>query len=292
MHRIALYHLETLLWISRLGTFAAAAERLNTTQPAVSARVREIEAQLGVALFRRDGRRMILTVPGRKLVQDSEPLWSALEQTLLDIGGAQVRRGIVRIGSGEIAAASCLPDFLVTLGEDMPGLTFEVAVDLTATMLDQLRSAQRDIVLLAGPVASPGIRTRSIGDVELVWIAAPAIATRMRAEAPWLPPIWSLPPRSPLYGALRAALQGRAVSISTCNNVRTLIDIIRSGGGLALVPATMAGEALRSGAVEEVLTRPRDKIVFQVAMRSEESDPIVRTVFDKTESLRIAVSAG
>src|SRR3546814_14165126 len=52
INRIAFYHLETLLWIARLGTFAAAAERLNTTQPAISARVRELENHLGTVLFR------------------------------------------------------------------------------------------------------------------------------------------------------------------------------------------------------------------------------------------------
>ena len=54
INRVSLYHLETLLWIDRLGTFSAAAERLNTTQPAVSARMRELEQRLGSPLFRRD----------------------------------------------------------------------------------------------------------------------------------------------------------------------------------------------------------------------------------------------
>ena len=104
MKRLAIYHLETLLWIARLGTFRAAAERLNTTQPAISARVREIEEQLGVALFRREGRNMVLTARGRALVADFEPLWAGFESALFrasDFGGAT---GIVRIGSGEIAA--------------------------------------------------------------------------------------------------------------------------------------------------------------------------------------------
>src|SRR3546814_1439625 len=67
INRIAFYHLETLLWIARLGTFAAAAERLNTTQPAISARVRELENHLGTVLFRREGRTMTLTPAGRDL---------------------------------------------------------------------------------------------------------------------------------------------------------------------------------------------------------------------------------
>ena len=74
INRIALYHLETLLWIDRLGTFSAAAERLNTTQPAVSARMRELEQRLGSALFRRDGRAMSLTPAGRKLVAEANRL--------------------------------------------------------------------------------------------------------------------------------------------------------------------------------------------------------------------------
>ena len=74
INRIAFYHLESLLWIDRLGTFSAAAERLNTTQPAVSARMRELEQRLGSALFRRDGRTMSLTPAGRKLVRDCAPL--------------------------------------------------------------------------------------------------------------------------------------------------------------------------------------------------------------------------
>src|SRR3546814_8387902 len=81
INRIAFYHLETLLWIARLGTFAAAAERLNTTQPAISARVRELENHLGTVLFRREGRTMTLTPAGRELVRESEPLWRSEEHT-------------------------------------------------------------------------------------------------------------------------------------------------------------------------------------------------------------------
>src|SRR3546814_16354527 len=66
INRVSLYHLETLLWIDRLGTFSAAAERLNTTQPTVSARMRELEQRLGTALFRREGRAMSLTAAGRR----------------------------------------------------------------------------------------------------------------------------------------------------------------------------------------------------------------------------------
>src|SRR3546814_14141861 len=91
INRIAIYHLETLLWIDRLGTFSAAAERLNTTQPAVSARMREPEQRLGSTLFRRDGRGMALTPAGRKLVRDCAPLLREMEPALLEVGKASGR---------------------------------------------------------------------------------------------------------------------------------------------------------------------------------------------------------
>ena len=59
IRRITLVNLETLCAIARLGTFRAAADKLNTTQPAVSARVREVEDMVGRPLFQRRGRRIV-----------------------------------------------------------------------------------------------------------------------------------------------------------------------------------------------------------------------------------------
>src|SRR3546814_16536090 len=87
INRVSLYHLETLLWIDRLGTFSAAAERLNTTQPTVSARMRELEQRLGTALFRRDGRALSLTAAGRTLVRGCDPLLRSMQTALLRLGG-------------------------------------------------------------------------------------------------------------------------------------------------------------------------------------------------------------
>jgi DNA-binding transcriptional LysR family regulator len=291
MKRVALYHIETLLWISRLGTFAGAAERLNTTQPAISARVKELEAQLGIPLFRREGRRMTLTVRGRKLIEDWEPIWSALEASLLDINGSGFGRGVVRIGAGEIAAASCLPSFLIDLEAHLPGVTIELAIDLTATMLEQVLGGSRDIVFLAGPAASPAIRTRPIGEVNLLWVASPAVSDQMRQKPGWLPTIWSLPRHSPVHGIMRTALariEAKAKAINTSNNVRMLIDIIKAGGGMALLPATMIYHPLQSGELCEVLDRPLEAIVFQAVIRSDETDPIVLEIFERTIDLRIA----
>lgn len=288
MKRIAIYHLETLLWIARLGTFRAAAERLNTTQPAISARVREIEEQLGIAIFRREGRNMVLTARGRRLVKECEPLWAGFEKALLTASGFEGATGTVRIGSGEIAAASCLPGFVHAVERDLPGVTLEIELDLTARMLTQLLGGTIDMALLAGPVASPGIRTAEIGSVGLV-----CVASRATAEAGGFAqslPVWSIPSHSPLHGVMLETLALHALtprSISTCNNVRTLIEIIGGGGGAAVLPEPMVRGLLEAGVLAEILPRPTRTIRFEAAIRATESDPVVLELFRRAGGLRV-----
>src|SRR3546814_2667710 len=128
VNRLATYLLETGVGSGGLGTFSAAAERLNTTQPAVSARMGELGQRLGSTLFRRDGRGMALTPAGRKLVRDCAPLLREMERALLGSGGFGQASGVVRIGAGEIAAASCLPPFIAALTGEMPGVGLANAI--------------------------------------------------------------------------------------------------------------------------------------------------------------------
>ncbi|WP_454796508.1 LysR family transcriptional regulator [Novosphingobium lindaniclasticum] len=288
MKRIALFHLETLMWIDRLGTFAGAAQRLNTTQPAISARVREIEEQLGVPLFQRDGRRMVLTARGRRLVQDCEPLRQGLERALLDASDFAGATGTVRIGSGEIAAASCLPDFIGAIERERPGVTLEIELDLTARLLQQLLAGTRDIVFLAGPVASPGLRTAPIGSVELVWAASPATAASGEFGA--AVPVWSLPDHSPLHGVTLSTLEEQGITpraLHTCNNVRMLIEIVARGRGAAVLPETMVRDELARGTLVEVLPRPAHHVHFEAAIRTREREPVILDLFERAARLSI-----
>ncbi|MFS0849597.1 LysR family transcriptional regulator [Novosphingobium panipatense] len=292
MKRIALFHLETLMWIHRLGTFAAAAHRLNTTQPAISARVREIEEQLGVSLFQREGRRMVLSARGRRLVQASEPLYRGLEHVLLEASDFAGATASVRIGSGEIAAASCLPAFIQAVERDRPGIAMEIDLDLTARLLQQLLAGTRDIVFLAGPVASPGMKTAPIGSVELVWAAGAQVAAAGGFDQPL--PVWSLPDHSPLHAVSHETLETHGIvppALHTCNNVRAMIEIVVNGQGAALLPETMIRDRLAAGTLREVLPRPLQRVHFEAAIRTREKDPVILDLFARAGQLAIDPAA-
>lgn len=292
INRIAIYHLETLLWIDRLGTFSAAAERLNTTQPAVSARMRELEQRLGTTLFRRDGRAMSLTPAGRKLVSDCTPLMRDMQLALLGSGGFAEASGVVRIGAGEIAAASCLPPFVAALKADMPNVALEIEIDLTANLIQQLLTGRTDFAFAAGPVAHPALKTRPIGSVGLVWLASPDVAALFdggRGERSV--PVWSLASPSPIHGRMRDAIQASRIaqkSLNLCNNARMMIDIALAGGGVGIFPEPMVQAELTRGVLVELPGMPTlAPVEFHVAMRVSDTEPLLARIFDQAAQLSL-----
>ena len=186
------------------------------------------------------------------------------------------------------ASASCLPGFIAAIEQDRPGVTLEIELDLTARLLQQLLAGTRDIVFLAGPVASPGMRTAPIGAVDLVWAASPAVAATGGFVRPL--PVWSLPDHSPLHAVTLEAIEtggAQPRSVNTCNNVRTLIEIVACGQGAAVLPETMVRSELASGTLVEVLPRPRRRIHFEAAIRSHEREAVVLDLFARAAQLSI-----
>ncbi|MGX5712445.1 LysR family transcriptional regulator [Sphingopyxis terrae subsp. ummariensis] len=292
INRISIYHLETLLWIDRLGTFSAAAERLNTTQPAVSARMRELEQRLGSTLFRRDGRTMSLTPAGRKLVNDCTPLLRDMQLALLGSGGFNEASGVVRIGAGEIAAASCLPPFVAALKAEMPNVALEIEIDLTANLIQQLLTGRTDLAFAAGPIAHPALRTSPIGEVALLWLANPAVAALFeRGTGEQQVPVWSLASPSPIHGRMREAIAASRIaqkSLNLCNNARMMIDIARAGGGVGIFPEPMVRAEVAAGALVELAGLPAlAPVEFRVAMRVSDTEPVLTRIFDQAAGLSL-----
>lgn len=295
INRISFYHLETLLWIARLGTFGAAADRLNTTQPTVSARVRELENHLGTALFRREGRIMTLTPTGRQLVRDAEPLWARFQNVLFDCSGLSEMSGIVRIGAGEIAAASCLPSFTADLKAEFPHVSLEVEIALTADLIQQILDGRSDIAFAAGHIAHPALKTAPIGSVDLMWLGSPqTLATLAQPEHADSISIWSLSSHSPLYRIMKGAIAASGLShhtVNLCNNVRSMIDIILAGNGIGIFPHPMVRHQIAEGMLAPIPGMgPIPSVEFQAAIRATETDPLVLRFFERASTLNIGSS--
>ncbi|HYH19837.1 MAG TPA: LysR family transcriptional regulator [Azospirillum sp.] len=150
--------LRTFLSVVDLGSFSAAARRLNLTQPAVSLQIRELEGRLGVPLLDRMGRRAVPTPAGETLVGHARRIIAEIDAAL-----EALRRhregalGRVRLGSGASIAAYLLPRVLKALRDSRPDLEVVVRVGTADTIVRGLLAGEFDLAVLTLPVDERGL---------------------------------------------------------------------------------------------------------------------------------------
>ncbi|MDE8601354.1 LysR family transcriptional regulator [Marinomonas sp. RSW2] len=169
--------LETFVWVASLGNFRKAAERLHTTQPAISARIAGLEAELGVKLFEREGGSspIMLTSKGKELLPYIEKILYQTEQLRKRAGISNAYSGVLRLGVSETIVNTWLPDFLSRLHKDMPNLDVEMTVDVTANLTTGIKDRSLDLGLLMGPISEPNIVNQELCTFSLSWAASPKL---------------------------------------------------------------------------------------------------------------------
>src|SRR3979411_2740350 len=101
--------IETFLWVVTLGSFRGAAQRLNTTQPAVSQRIAQLEREMGVKRLSREHRMTSPTPSGRQLMVYAEKLIGLRSEMMAEVGDRSATRGVMRLGVAETIVHTWLP---------------------------------------------------------------------------------------------------------------------------------------------------------------------------------------
>ncbi len=182
MERPSIRQLESLVAIADHGSFRRAATALGISQPALTAQVQCVEALLGVQVFERDRRSVLITPAGEDIVGRAREALVAID-TVTD---AARRRGEplvgpLRLGVIPTVAPYWLPALLPTVRTRFPKLELILREDQTARLLAQLGGGQLDAAMLALPV--PGDFTTAAFARETFVVAAhrgSAIAKKRR----------------------------------------------------------------------------------------------------------------
>lgn len=138
--------------------FGRAAQASFVSQPALSAQVRELEARLGVRLFERSNRGVLLTEAGVRVIERARRLLRELDD-LCDAaaGAADGVAGPLRLGVIPTIAPYLLPGAVRHLTAAHPQLELYLREDRTEALVGQLLAGRLDLLLLALPVHRPGI---------------------------------------------------------------------------------------------------------------------------------------
>lgn len=164
MRGFNLDHLQTFADVVRLGSFSAAAARLNLTQPAISLQIRQLEQRLGLRLIERVGRKATPTAAGRALLGHAGHIDAAVTAALEDV--AQHSRSVtgrVRIGIGATACIHILPPVLSELRRRFPDLELLVNTGNAPEILRAIEDNRLDLALVTLPPQKRDGAARSLG---------------------------------------------------------------------------------------------------------------------------------
>lgn len=259
MRRLSLDHLQTFADVVELGSFSAAARRLNLTQPAVSLQIKQLEGRLGVRLIERVGRRAHATAAGRDLLTHVHQVDAAVAGALAAVadhreGGS----GRLRLGTGATACIYLLPPVLRALRQKFPALEIVVSTGNSPDIVAALEANAIDVALVTLPAPGRSLQSVWTRDDEMVAIFSAGTAplpARITAEFLAARPLV-------LYEAggharrviddwfMRAGLAVKPVM--ELGSVEAIKKLVGAGMGCAVLPQLALAE--RSG--DKLIVRP------------------------------------
>jgi len=277
--------LRSFVVVAGARTFAEAAARRHVSVSAISQQMAALEAQLGLKLFERVGRRARLTDEGRALHAALEPELARIDEAVAALTAAETApTGRVALGAPRSFAAFWLRPRLAELVVTHPRLRLEVDFAPPADLERRLLDGELDFALLARPATSPSLATRPVYTQTYVAVGAPdLVAPRRRATrdelaaAPWLAFDRD---RAMLAAWWRAAFGARAPLpdgvVCQIRSIEELVALAEEGLGLTVVPAYAAAASLAARRLVELppphSRRPARDLVH-LAWRKRAAEP-------------------
>jgi DNA-binding transcriptional LysR family regulator len=253
---VELYQLRGFVVVAEVGILTRAAERLHISQPALSAQVKALEDELGVALFDRTPSGMELTVGGRRLLAEAGKVLAAaqsLEMAARALKGEVAAR--VRIGTVSDPDFIRIGELLHAAVERYPLLQIELHQEMSGEAYDQVRRGELDASFYFGKLAHPAVAGLRLGEMAYC-VVAPAQWCDRLAEADWaalaaMP--WIMTPSSSTHNRMVSELfAGRDAAptqVVVADQEALVSTLVGAGVGVALMREDLAREKEAAGEV-------------------------------------------
>jgi DNA-binding transcriptional LysR family regulator len=236
-----LYQLRTFLAIADEGTLTRAAEKLFTSQPAVSAQLKTLEEELGVRLFDRGARGMKLTQEGvllqekaRRIVDSARDFVFSAEKMRDTVSGELV------IGLNNRPEVLRIVEVLSALTREHPELRYDLVNGSSGTLLQAIDEGTLSIAFFEGPCSHPRIQWHPLEPVELC-IAAPAAWADELAAPDWkvleTKPWIFVSPACSYFRAIQSICTDQGLQLNQrfrVNEDLTVLNLVAEGLGLTL----------------------------------------------------------
>ena len=245
--------LQNLVAVAELQHFGRAAERCHVSQPTLSMQIRKLEDYLGVPLFERAGRKVLVSSAGeqivdraRALIRDYEELQSVARR-LRDPSAGQYRLGVF-----PTLAPYFLPRIVPAIHAELPRLKLILLEEKTEVLLSRLRRGQVDMALLALPVSGDDLHGMALFDEPFCLAVSDrhplAARTSVRASDLEHASLLLLDEGHCLRDQALEFCKANAIEESRefrATSLETLIQMVATDLGITLVPEMATREAPR-----------------------------------------------
>jgi DNA-binding transcriptional LysR family regulator len=255
--------------VVREGGVTRAAERLHRVQSNVTTRIRQLEDDLGVALFIREGKRLHLAPAGQVLLDYADRLLRLAEDARGAVHDAKPR-GTFRLGAMESTAAVRLPGPLSEYHRRHPGVVLELRTGNPQVLASAILAGELDAALVAEPIGEASFEKIAAFEEELV-IVAPADHAPINRKSPLPRAIivfeHGCPHRKRLenWYVSRREMPERTIELASYH---AMLGCVAAGMGIALLPkSVLAGfsqvKLLRTYRLPEAPNRAQTFLIWR-----------------------------
>ncbi len=291
-----LAHLEGMIEIARLGNMRRAADALSISQPALTARVQALEAELAAPIFLRTHRGMVLTPAGRAFLPHAERAIEAIRS-----GTSLVRElefgviGELGLAVAPAVSAYVLPELLARFTQRHPDVRLRVRTGHSEEILDLVARGEVELGIVRN-LRDARVMSRPLYEDELVLIARPdhpfAMAGRVDVSEIKHAQLILFDRTSSYYDLTNAMFRAAGVvprGVTEVDNIEAAKRMVERGLGVALLPGTAIADALASGSVREVglggVATIRRQIVAVERLGARPPTPFLTTLWGLLERI-------
>lgn len=248
--------LRALVEVARTGSFTRAAESLAISQPAVSVQIRTLEQAVGLQLFERRPRNVVLTDAGRILERYARQILKMEAEFAVEISDLQrLERGLLRVGAGATPSIFTLSGLFAEYYRRWPGVELQVRIGRTSELVSQVMEDELDLAIIASETSQEGLQRMPIYRERCMAIAGTGhpLAASQTISLAELPKhrFVMLPPDSGFRRFLNRKLGEHGITINVAmelSSLESIKEVVRTGVLVSIVPETaVSGESEHSG---------------------------------------------
>lgn len=263
MNRLNYHHLYYFWCVARQGNLTKTAEQLHISQSALSSQIKQLEHTMGVQLFVREGRKLVLTETGHHTLSYADDIFKKGEELeILLSQGLQPSNTTIQIGMLSTMSRNFIETFLAPLLSNAD-IRYSLHARDQSALLNELSNHQLDLALTNIEVSGAGQQlwqTQLLARQAIAIVGPPGLDLGKRFSKKYHQQRWVLPVRdNPIrsaFDSLCAQHQFNPEVIAEANDMAMLRLLARDTGAIAVIPDVVVKDELEMGRLKHYLTLP------------------------------------